>query len=277
VTARRWFSRTSILVGVLVAAVIAVAAGASAGTTAANPYNLKDPTKLTVGMTLQFKPQMYLDSKGKPAGYDVILLKALAKKWGVKLDIKNLDFNGLIPGLVAKKFDMVSVGLSATPERRKSISFSRAYVPYAQILAAATSDATPATIAAWNASDKTITSLQGSTAEQLVQKTFPNATSKSFPDQNAAFLEVATGRADAIVVENYLLAQFNKSNNNALKEVPFPKPLHVEYGSYAVQKGNLSLVQYLSKYICSIQKSGAMGKAYQATIGAPLPQMPACK
>ena len=66
-------------------------------------------------MTLQFKPQMYLDSKGKPAGYDVVLLKALAKQWGVKLDIKNLDFNGLIPGLVSKKFDMVSVGLSATP------------------------------------------------------------------------------------------------------------------------------------------------------------------
>ena len=142
-TARKWFSRTSILVGVLVAAVIAVAAGASAGTTAANPHNLKDPTKLTVGMTLQFKPQMYLDSKGNPAGYDVVLLKALAKQWGVKLDIKNLDFNGLIPGLVAKKFDMVSVGLSATPERRKSISFSRPYVPYAQILAAATSDTTP--------------------------------------------------------------------------------------------------------------------------------------
>ena len=60
----------------------------------------------------------------------------------------------------------------------------------------ATSDTTPATIAAWNSSDKTITSLQGSTAEQLVQKTFPNATSRSFPDQNAAFLEVATGRAD---------------------------------------------------------------------------------
>ena len=71
-----------------------------------------------------------------------------------------------------------------------------------------------------------------------MQKTFPNATSSSFPDQNAAFLEVATGRANGIVVENYLLAQFNKSNGNKLKEVPFPKPLHVEYGSYGVQKGN---------------------------------------
>ncbi len=115
---------------------------------------------------------------------------------GVKLDIKNLDFNGLIPGLVSKKFDMVSVGLSNTPERRKAVTFSRPYVPYAQILAAQKSNTTAATIAAWNTSDTAITSLQGSTAEQLVQKTFPNAESKSFPDQNAAFLEVATGRAD---------------------------------------------------------------------------------
>jgi len=276
VTAWRWFSRTSIVVGVLAAA-IAVVASASAGTKAGNPYNLKSPGTLTVGMTLQFKPQMYLDAKGKPAGYDVVLLKALAKQWGVKLDIKNLDFNGLIPGLVSKKFDMVSVGLSATPERRKSISFSRAYVPYAQILAAAKSDTTAATIAAWNVSSMTITSLQGSTAEQLVQKTFPNATSHSFPDQNAAFLEVATGRANSIVVENYLLAQFNKSNGNKLKEVPFAKPLHVEYGSYGVQKGNTKLASGLSAFICTMQKNGQLAKIYQSTIGAPLPAMPACK
>ncbi len=53
-------------------------------------------------MTLQFKPEMYLDN-GKPAGYDVELLKALAKAMGVKLKIKNLDFNGLIPGLVGQE------------------------------------------------------------------------------------------------------------------------------------------------------------------------------
>jgi ABC-type amino acid transport substrate-binding protein len=272
----KWFGRATLLFGVLAVAAIAVIASASAGNKAGNPYNLKDPTTLTVGMTLQFKPEMYLN-KGKPAGYDVALLNALAKKWHVKLDIKNLDFNGLIAGLVAKKFDMVSVGLSATPERKKSISFSRAYVPYSQILAEARGDNTPASIAAWNSSDKTITSLQGSTAEALVQKTFPNATSHSFPDQNAAFLEVATGRAQGIVVENYLLAQFNKSNGNKLKEVPFPKPLHVEYGSYGVQKGNSKLAAGLSAFICAQQKSGQLAKTYKSTIGAPLPPMPACK
>jgi ABC-type amino acid transport substrate-binding protein len=261
----------------LVAAVAAVAvSGALANGKAGNPYNLINAGTLTVGMNLQYKPQMYLDAKGKPAGYDVVLLKALAKQMKVKLDIANLDFNGLIPGLVAKKFDMVSVGLSPTPERKKVVAFSRAYVPYAQILAEQTSSSTAATIPAWNDSGMTITSLQGSTAEQLVQKTFPKATSKSFPDQNAAFLEVASGRAQGIVVENYLLAQFNKSNGNKLKEVPFAKPLHVEYGAWAVQKGNGALIGYLNKFLCQVQKNGSLAKWYKQTEGASLPPMPSC-
>ncbi len=276
-TSTRFRRSAAGFVGLAALVVTAIAVGgASAKPAQSNPYNLNEPGTLTVGMTLQFKPQMYLD-KGQPAGYDVVLVKALAKRMGVKLDIKNLDFNGLIPGLVSKKFDMVSVGLSNKPERRKAVSFSRPYVPYAQILAARKSDSTTATIGAWNNSEKAITSLQGSTAEQLVQKTFPNAESKSFPDQNAAFLEVATGRADGIVVENYLLAQFNKSNGNRLKQVGFKKPLQVEYGSYAVQKGNTALANYLSKFVCSQQKSGQLAKTYKATIGAPLPPMPVCR
>lgn len=247
----------------------------SAGDDVSN-LNLIDPSKLTVGMSLQFKPQMYLDDAGEPAGYDVELVKDLAEKMGVELDIQNLDFNGLIPGLVSKRFDMVSVGLSATPERKESVDFSREYVPYVQILAVAADDTTEASIDAFNQSGKTITSLQGSTAEKLVASTFPNAKSKSFPDQNAAFLEVSTGRADAIVVENYLLAQFNASNDDALKEVGLPEPLQLEYGSYAVQKGNTALADYLSEFICEKQESGELAEVYEETIGAELPAMPPC-
>ena len=274
-SARRKFGRVATVVGAVALAVVAVT-GASAGKKATdNPYNLNNPGVLTVGMTLQFKPQMYLD-KGQPAGYDVVLLKELAKQWGVKLEIKNLDFNGLIPGLVAHKFDMVSVGLTATPERKKTISFSRPYVPYAQILAQGSKDTTAASIGGFNQSGIKITSLKGSTAEQLVQKTFPNAESKSFVKQNAAFLEVATGRANAIVVENYLLAAFQKANPGKLKLVKLAKPLNVEYGSYGVQKGNAKLAKGLSAFICKEQANGQLAKIYQSTIGAALPPMPAC-
>jgi ABC-type amino acid transport substrate-binding protein len=273
---RKWAGLAALAAAL--AAVSVAVGGAAAGENATNPYRLNSPGTLIVGMNLQYPPQMYLDKNGKPAGYDVMLLKALAKQMKVKLKIQNLDFNGLIPGLVSKKFDMVSVGLSATPERKKAISFSRPYVPYAQILGVRTDDTTPATIAAWNDSSKTITSLQGSTAEQRVKSQFPNAKSNSFPDQNAAFLEVATGRADAIVVENYLLAQFNKSNpDNKLKEAPFKRPLTVEYGSWAVQKGNTALARYLSAFICKLQNNGTLARYYQQAEGTKLPPMPACK
>jgi ABC-type amino acid transport substrate-binding protein len=271
---RKWLGRTALAFAVLVVlgAIAVVSASASPK---AGPSGLMNDGTLVVGMNLQYPPQMYLKN-GKPAGYDVVLLNALAKSLKVKLQIKNLDFNGLIPGLVSKKFDMVSVGLSPTPERKKVISFSRPYVPYVQILGVRKSDTTAGTVAAWNVSGKTITSLQGSTAEQLVKKTFPNATSKSFPDQNAAFLEVATGRADAIVVENYLLAQFNKSNGNKLKQAPFAKPLHSEYGAWAVQKGNTALLKKLNAFLCKVQGNGQEAKFYKATEGAVLPPMPRC-
>lgn len=271
----RMIRRVGLVVTLAALAAGLVSMAASAAPEQANPYKLLKPGTLVVGMNLQYPPQMYLKN-GKPAGYDVELLKVLAKQMKVKLKIENLDFNGLIPGLVAKKFDMVSVGLVATPERKKAVSFTRPYVPYAQVLAARRDDTTPATISAWNDSSKTITSLQGSTAEQLVQKTFPKAQSKSFPDQNAAFLEVATGRADGIVVENYLVAQFNKSNGNRLKIVSFPRPLSVEYGSWAVQKGNTALVRYLNRFLCAMQKSGQLAKIYQQTHGTALPPMPRC-
>jgi ABC-type amino acid transport substrate-binding protein len=224
----------SLAVAAIVASVVTTAG--RPGPWRINPYGLMTPGTLVVGMDLQFKPQMYLQN-GKPAGYDVVLLRALARQLGVKLKIENLDFNGLIPGLQSKKFDMVSVGLSPTPERQKVISFSRAYVPYAQLLAAKKGDTTAASVSAWNDSSKTITSLQGSTAEQLVQKLFPKAKDDSFPDQNAAFLQVATGRASGIVVENYSARAVQQVEREQARRGRVPRPLQVQYGAYAVQKG----------------------------------------
>jgi len=275
-SASRWFTRSTIVGAAVALALAAVVAGASAATTAgSNPYNLITPGTLTVGMTLQFKPEMYL-ANGKPAGYDVELLNALAKKMGVKLKIDNLAFTGLIAGLVAKKFDMVSVGLSPTPARAKSVTFSRAYVPYALILAVPDNTKTPATIAAWNSPSQTITALQGSTDQQLAEKTFPKAKVVGYSDDTTALLQVASGRATAAVVEDYILGEFSKSNPGKLKQAAFAKPLNVQYGSYAVQLGNTALAKYLNTFICGEQTGGQLAMIYQATEGAPLPPMPSC-
>lgn len=219
--------------------------------------------QLTVGMNLQFKPQMYLE-KGKPAGYDVELLKLLAPDLDAKLNIQNLDFNGLIPGLQSKQFDMVSVGLNATPERKKVVDFTRGYVPYAQTIGVPNGKAASVTAPEdLNKSGVTVTALQGSTAETLSKESFPKASVKGYPDQNAAFLEVATGRADAVVVEDYLLAQFDASNPGQLEQADIPKPLDVQYGSWAVPKGNDAFVKYLDEWLCEKQQDGTLAAKYK--------------
>ncbi|MEQ1736718.1 MAG: transporter substrate-binding domain-containing protein [Rhodoglobus sp.] len=229
---------------------------------------------LVVGMNLQYKPEMFLDDNGDPAGYDVDLLNALAEDMGVELQIENLDFNGLIPGLQAAQFDMVSVGLGATDERKEVISFSRGYVPYATILGVPVGAERDATIEAYNQPGVIITALQGSTSEQLITDQFPNATVASFPDQNAALLEVASGRADAVIVEDYLLADFNKSNGDALKAAELDEPLTLYIGAWGVQKDNQALIDVLDAFLCKVQNDGTMEELYTKWMAPELPEMP---
>jgi ABC-type amino acid transport substrate-binding protein len=253
------------------------ASGAATTAAASNGFKPLNSGQLTVGMNLQFKPEMYLDN-GEPAGYDVDLLNKLAPDLGAKLNIQNLAFDGLIPGLQSKKFDMVSVGLTPTDERKQVVDFTRAYVPYALVLGVASKDAASITsVDALNAKGKTITALQGSSGETLAKKLFPDAKVSGFPDQNAAFLEVATGRADGIVVEDYLLAQFQASNAGKLDKAAIEKPLDVQYGSWAVPKGNEDFIKYLDTWLCKAQNDGTLEEIYKKDFAVDeFPPMPAC-
>lgn len=230
---------------------------------------------LTVGMNLQFEPEMYLDESGEPAGYDVDLLNKLADSMGVKLDIVNLDFDGLIPGLQSEKFDMVSVGLTATDERKEVIDFSREYVPYVSVLAVPEADEGPFTIDNYNQAGTKITALQGSSGEQLAKDTFPEASVDGFAQQNAALLEVATGRAQGSVLEDYILAQYQSSNPDQLKVAELPEPLAIGFGSWAVQKGNSTLADTLDEFLCEAQNDGTLAELYQSNFGVDdFPSMP---
>jgi len=256
--------------------ILGLTATASSAASSSAPPGLMTQGTLVVGMNLQFKPEMYLKN-GQPAGYDVDLLHKLAAYAHVKLQIENLAFTGLIPGLQTNKFDLVSVGLSPTAAREKVVSFTKAYVPYAQIVGIPTADAnTIKSIAALNKTGNVITALLGSTDQTEAKKVFPKATVNALADENSDFSLVATGRAQAIVVEDYLLAQYNKANPGKLVEAKI-KPLDVQYGSYAVQHGNTALANYLNKFLCTEDKNGTLAKLYEKDFGTPsFVGVPAC-
>ena len=273
----RWTAGLGVaLAGGLAALILGLTATASSAASSSAPPGLMTQGTLVVGMNLQFKPEMYLKN-GQPAGYDVDLLHKLAAYAHVKLQIENLAFTGLIPGLQTNKFDLVSVGLSPTAAREKVVSFTKAYVPYAQIVGIPTADAnTIKSIAALNKTGNVITALLGSTDQTEAKKVFPKATVNALADENSDFSLVATGRAQAIVVEDYLLAQYNKANPGKLVEAKI-KPLDVQYGSYAVQHGNTALANYLNKFLCTEDKNGTLAKLYEKDFGTPsFVGVPAC-
>jgi ABC-type amino acid transport substrate-binding protein len=211
---------------------------------------------------------MYLDDDGQPAGYDVELLNLLAADLGVELTIENQEFDALIPGLLAGQWDMISVGLVPRPPRLLQMYFSDSYVPYDQVLvAAADSDREP-TISAFNVEGTTITALQGSTAAEQVKTQFPNATLAEFPQQDAAFLEVASGRADAIVVESYLAERFIQANPDDLAIVGLDSPLQIEFGAYALPLGDDLFLNYLNRWLQYYKNNGTLDRIYDEVFGS---------
>ncbi len=234
---------------------------------------IKDRGTLTVGMVLQFEPQMYIDDNGNPAGYDVDLMNMLAEDLGVELDIQNLEFDAMIPGLIARQYDMVSVGLVGRPARLEQLWFTCPYVPYRQVVVV-NNDSGISSIDELNDSSVTMTALTGSTAANLTETRFPEAELVQL-DQAPAFLEVASGRADAIVVEEYLALPFVAENMNTSVLNPNAPFVAEEYGAWAVPRGEVVWLEYLNGWLAYYISRGTLDEIYEQHIG-PTEGMPAC-
>lgn len=253
-------------------------AGESADTTAASDdggaeapedgdnrlATIKDRGSLIVGMTLQFEPQMYRDDNNEPAGYDVELVQMLADDLGVELEIMDQEFDSLIPGMLAGQFDMISVGLVNTPARSEQLWFTRPYVPYRQVVVV-NSDSGITSLDDLNSSDVSITALIGSTAANLVSTEFPEAELVEL-EQQPAFLEVAAGRADAIVVEEYQALPFVEENEGT--EILNPdEPFSQAYGRWVTPVGDVVWHKYVDNWLDFYTSNGTLDSLYAEIIG----------
>ncbi|PIE69249.1 MAG: amino acid ABC transporter substrate-binding protein [Deltaproteobacteria bacterium] len=79
------------------------------------------------GIDANFPPFAYIDKTGKPSGFDVECMDIIAKKLGMKVEHKPIEWDGIITALMTKKIDMVASGMSITEERAKKVSFTLPY------------------------------------------------------------------------------------------------------------------------------------------------------
>lgn len=83
--------------------------------------------KYVNGIDANYPPFAFIDKNGKPTGFDVESMDWIAKKMGFTIEHQPMDWDGIIPSLLAKKIDMVCSGMSISPERLERVNFSNPY------------------------------------------------------------------------------------------------------------------------------------------------------
>lgn len=79
------------------------------------------------GIDANYPPFGFVNEKGAPSGFDVDSMNWIARKMGFTVKHQPMDWDGIIPALLAKKIDMVCSGMSVSPERQAVVNFSEPY------------------------------------------------------------------------------------------------------------------------------------------------------
>lgn len=88
------------------------------------------------GIDANFPPFAYVDKSGNPGGFDIDSVNWIAKKMGFTVKHQPLDWDGIIPNLVAKKIDFIASGMSITEDRQKVVNFTIPYWTIKQVFVA---------------------------------------------------------------------------------------------------------------------------------------------
>lgn len=229
--------------------VLAASAAMMLGTAAAHAEDV-----LRVATDATFPPFEYSEN-GKRTGFDVDLIEAIAKVLNRKVEWTDIDFKGLIPGLVAKRFDVAASAIYITDERRKVVDFTDPYYPGGLVIMTKKGDT----------SIKGPDDLKGRKVSVQVGTKSVNYLKEHYPDVQRVEVEknqemfqlVEIGRADAAVTGKPAAKLYAKTRGT-LQVVD--KQLTVEEYGYALRKDEPELTQQFNEALKKLKADGTYDK-----------------
>jgi polar amino acid transport system substrate-binding protein len=224
---------------------------------------------LRVGLEAGYMPFEMTDKKGTIVGFDVDMVTEMAKAMGVKLELVNTAWDGIIPALLSDKFDIIASGMTVNQERNLKINFADPYIIVGQTALIAAKDADK--ITNWkelNAEGVIITSKLGTTGEQAVKRLMPKATYKSFETESEAMLEALNGKANATVYDLPMCAIFyaERGKDGGMKFLD--KPFTYEPLGWAINKGDPDFLNWLNNFLRQTKNDGRYDAIYNKWFGS---------
>ncbi len=224
----------------------------------------KDWKKIRVGVEGAYPPFSFVTPEGKLDGFDIDIAKALGKAAGAEIVLVTSDWDGIIPALLAKKYDCIIASMNITEERKRKVAFTNKYYQ------------TPAKFVVRKGTIKEFSTVALKGKSIGVQRASTNDTYltdnygsdvivKRYGSQDDLYLDMTSGRLDMFVADS-IAASDGFLNKPAGKDFEFIGPDLVDpkwFGAgtgIAVRKQDTELVNTLNDAIDKIRADGTYKK-----------------
>jgi polar amino acid transport system substrate-binding protein len=223
------------------------------------------PTKtIRIATEGAYPPFNFTNSDGSLGGYDIEVAQALCDQMQAKCDIVAQDWDGIIPGLLAKKYDAVVAGMSITPERQEKVDFTEPYFANTMVwLAPKDGGFDPKNIA-----NVKLGGQRSTTPGAYLQDNYEGkngVTVQLYDNYDNAYLDLKSDRSNAVLAEKVSAVAWLKDNPEGFGIVG-DEIDNDDNIAIAVRKGD-ALKEDFNKALDEIRQNGTLAKIEQANFG----------
>lgn len=230
---------------------------------------IKKRGKLVIGTAADYPPYEFSvkeNGVSKRVGIDIDLGKQVAKDLGVKAEFKVMNFDSLLVALETHKVDMVIAAMSPTPERAKSVDFSKIYYGDSQYIVINKADKAKYK----NLGDfkgRVIGAQNGSEQYDLAKQQVKGAKLKGLDRVNNLIIALQSRKVDGVVMDSTRAKAFVANNDKLMTINPHFKLSGQQGTAVAVAKNSPELVVAANKTISKLQKHNTFDKVYVPRAG----------
>ena len=220
----------------------------------------KEWKKIRVGVEGAYPPFSWVESDGTLKGFDIEIALALCKEIGAECTLVTQDWDGIIPALLARKYDAIIASMSITEERKKKVAFSDKY--YNSPAKFARKKGSGITISKAGLKGKSVGVQRATTHDNFITGMFGDSVDiKRYATQDEAYLDAVAGRVDLLLADSIAMEDgFLKTDNGKGWEFVGPGYSEPKYfgdgAGIAIRKQNSDLVQLFNKAIKTIRSNG---------------------
>lgn len=245
----------------LILAVLMLLSLAGCGSQGTTLADVEKAGKLVMATSPDFPPFESLDGDGNVFGIEVEIMELICQELGVELEIKQMSFDAVLPGVQAGKYDVGVSGISVTPAREKNVLFTTPYCYAAQaIVVLEGSEITGKA----DLEGKKISVQSGTTAETFCMENGYEIS--AFAANSDAEMALTTGKVAAWVIDDLTAKEMVDAYNAENPEtqlVILDEAMTTEPYAFAFQKGSDDLVEKIDGILKKLVEDGTVESIFQ--------------